>query len=32
VAARRVNPGDEIRVKLLAADPVARRVQFVRVG
>jgi len=32
VAARRVNPGDEIRVKLLSADPVARRVQFVRVG
>lgn len=32
VAARRVSPGDQIRVKLLSADPAARRVQFVRVG
>jgi VacB/RNase II family 3'-5' exoribonuclease len=32
VDARRVEPGDEIRVKLEAADPEQRRVTFTRVG
>lgn len=30
--ARHVRPGDEVRVKLVAADPAARRVEFQRVG
>jgi exoribonuclease R len=32
VRAARVTPGDEIRVRLVEADPVARRVEFQRVG
>ena len=32
VAAHRVTPGDDIKVKLVSADPAARRVQFERVG
>ena len=32
VAAHRVDPGDSIRVRLTRADPVARTVEFVRVG
>jgi exoribonuclease R len=32
VAARRVDPGDEIRVKLVRADPASRSIEFERVG
>jgi exoribonuclease R len=32
VVARRVNPGDDIQVKLVNADPAERRVDFERVG
>jgi exoribonuclease R len=32
VVARRVNPGDDIQVKLVNADPASRRVDFERVG
>jgi exoribonuclease R len=32
VAAHRVDPGDRVRVRLMRADPVARTVEFVRVG
>jgi exoribonuclease R len=32
VHAARVTPGDEVRVRLVEADPVARRVGFERVG
>ncbi len=32
VAARRVDPGDDIKVKLASADPAERRVDFERVG
>ncbi len=32
VVARSVDPGDDIRVKLVNADPVERRVDFERVG
>jgi exoribonuclease R len=32
VDARRVDPGDEIRVKLVGADPTSRSVEFERVG
>jgi exoribonuclease R len=32
VAARRVDPGDEIRIKLTAVDAAARTVTFERVG
>lgn len=32
ISARRVDPGDDVRVRLLDADPVARRVEFERVG
>jgi exoribonuclease R len=32
VDARRVTPGDQIRVRLVAADPTARRIEFQRVG
>lgn len=32
VVARRVDPGDDIQVKLINADPAERRVDFERVG
>ncbi len=32
VVARRVDPGDDVRVKLVSADPNQRRVEFERVG
>ena len=32
VSAHRVDPGDPVRVRLVAADPVARRIEFTRVG
>ena len=32
VAANRVDPGDEVRVRLDAADPDARTIAFTRVG
>jgi hypothetical protein len=32
VAARRVDPGDEVRVRLVAADPANRSVTFERVA
>jgi len=32
VVARRVDPGDDIQVKLVAADPAERRIEFERVG
>jgi exoribonuclease R len=32
VVARRVDPGDDIQVKLVRADPAERRVDFERVG
>ena len=32
VSAHRVDPGDAVRVRLVAADPVARRIEFTRVG
>lgn len=32
VVARKVDPGDDIQVKLVSADPTARRVDFERVG
>jgi exoribonuclease R len=32
VAARRIDPGDEIRVRLVRTDPTARSIEFERVG
>jgi DNA-directed RNA polymerase subunit E'/Rpb7 len=32
VEARRVDPGDEIRVRLVRADPASRSIEFERVG
>jgi len=32
IQASRVNPGDDVRAKLLSADPDQRRIEFQRVG
>lgn len=32
ISARRVDPGDDVRVRLVAADPIRRRVEFERVS
>jgi len=32
VSAKRVDPGDDVQVKLIGADPIQRRVEFERVG
>jgi hypothetical protein len=32
VAAHRVEPGDAVRLRLVAADPVQRRIELARVG
>lgn len=32
IVARRVDPGDDLQVKLVAADPLERRIEFERVG